>query len=98
MLSLFTDDAVYIEPFSGSPVMHEGKDAIRAAMVAGWEYPLPDFRIEVGQVDVDGEQVRAAWTCFSPGLPGGMGSGVNLLTLRGDRITRLETQVVQPAS
>ena len=94
MMALFTEDAVYVEPFSGAPRTHEGKPAIRRAMVEGWKTPLPDMRLEVDRVDVDGEVVRAQWTCISPALPGGKGRGENTFTLREGRITRLETRLL----
>lgn len=96
MLALFWEDAVYVEPFSGAVRTHAGKDAIRAALREGWKTPLPDLRIEIDAVDVDGDVVRARWTCYSPALPGGAGSGENVFTLRGDRIMRLETRFLEP--
>lgn len=93
MMALFHEDAVYIEPFSGAPRRHEGKDAIRTAMRAGWEYPLPDMRIDVDRFDVSAESVVVEWTCHSPGLPGGKGSGTNHFQLRDGLIASLETRV-----
>ena len=93
MMALFADDAVYVEPFSGTPVTHEGKDAIRATMRRGWQYPMRDMTITVDRVEVSGETVTAAWTCRSPDLPGGAGRGTNRFTLRAGKIVRLETTV-----
>jgi len=92
MMSLFADDATYVEPFTGALRTHRGRDAIRKTMQAGWETPVPDMRIEVDRVEVDGATVRARWTCYSPGLPGGKGSGENVFTLRDGKIERLETR------
>ncbi|MBL8916372.1 MAG: nuclear transport factor 2 family protein [Archangium sp.] len=97
MLALFTDDAVYVEPFSGVVQTHRGVVAIRAAMSSGWERPLPEMRLTVDRVDLDGATVRAEWTCRSPALPGGAGRGVNVFTLVGGRIARLETTLVGAA-
>lgn len=91
LMALFADDAVYVEPFSGRPVTHHGKPAIRAAMAPGWERPLPDMSLSVDRVDLDGDVVRAEWTCRSPALPGGVGRGLNHFTLKNGRIVRLET-------
>ncbi len=95
MMALFREDAVYVEPFSGTPRRHEGKEAIRAAMRAGWEYPLPDMRIEVDRFDVSAQTVLVEWTCHSPGLPGGKGAGTNQFQLRGGLIALLETRFRQ---
>jgi ketosteroid isomerase-like protein len=94
MMSLFTDDAEYVEPFSGKPSRHLGKPAIRKAMQMGWERPLPDMTISIDRLDLDGDDVRAEWTCRSPALPGGSGRGVNQYRLRDGRIARLETTLL----
>lgn len=91
MMALFTDDAVYVEPFSGSPTTHAGKNAILAVMRQSWAHPLPDVRIEVDRLHVDGDTVTADWTCLSPALPNGRGRGTNVFTLRAGRIARLVT-------
>ncbi len=91
MLALFTEDAEYVEPFSGVEMRHQGRAAIRAAMQPGWSQPLPAMTITVDRVDVDGNEVRVEWTCRSPALPGGQGRGVNQFTLRDGRIARLVT-------
>lgn len=93
MLALFTDDAVYVEPFSGRPVAHEGKPAVRAALQQGWRTPLPDMTLSVDEVEVAGPLLSVRWTCRSPALPGGQGQGVNLFTLRDGLIARLETRI-----
>ncbi|MFN8526387.1 MAG: nuclear transport factor 2 family protein [Chloroflexota bacterium] len=92
MMSLFSDDAVYVEPFTGQPATHAGKAEIRAVFEAGWQNPLPDMRINVDWVELKGDTVEAGWTCFSPALPNGSGSGVNWFTIRDGLIVRLETQ------
>jgi hypothetical protein len=94
MMSLFADDAEYVEPFSGKPVRHVGKLAIRKATQLGWERPLPDMTISIDRLDLDGDEVRAEWTYRSPALPGGSGRGVNQYRLRDGRIVRLETTLV----
>jgi uncharacterized protein (TIGR02246 family) len=91
MASLFAEDAEYVEPFSGRSRTHRGRDAILAAMRAGWEKPLPNMRIEVDHVAITGDVVTARWTCHSPAIPGGKGQGQNVFTLRDGLIVRLET-------
>lgn len=91
MMALFADDAVYIEPFTGRPVEHRGKEAIRRVMRQGWARPLPEMRIAVDHLAIDGNRVVAQWTCFSSGLPGGRGRGTNTFTIQDGRIVRLET-------
>ncbi len=94
MMALFTEDAVYVEPFSGRVLTHTGKRAIHEAMSQGWRHPLPDARIEVDRVEVDGSEVTCVWTCHSAALPGGRGRGENRFTLEDGRIARLETRIL----
>ncbi len=96
MMSLFHEDATYIEPFSGAPRQHDGKAAIRAAMRQGWANPLPDMRIDVDRFDATPEALVVYWTCHSPGLPGGQGSGINSFRVRDGLIASLETRLVWP--
>jgi ketosteroid isomerase-like protein len=92
MMALFAEDAVYVEPFSGTVREHRGRPAVHAAMRDGWRTPLPEMRIEVDTIAVDGDTVRAQWTCYSPAIPGGKGRGENVFTLRDGLIVRLETR------
>ena len=96
MMALFHDDAVYIEPFTGKVRTHNGKIEIRTCMRDGWKYPQPDMRIEIDQLIVEGHEVFAQWTCYSPGLPGGFGKGENRFTLKDGLISRLETKILGP--
>lgn len=97
MAALFADDAVYVEPFSGlanksfAPTTHTGLAAVRAALRASLAQPLPEQRIVIDRVEVDGDVLTAWWTCFSPALPGGQGRGKNIFTFHVGRIARLET-------
>jgi ketosteroid isomerase-like protein len=93
LMALFHDDAEYIEPFTGTPTRHVGKAAIRDAMAAGWKYPLPDMRIAVDRFDARPDSLVVDWTCHSPGLPNGKGSGTNVFVLRDGLIISLETKV-----
>ncbi|WP_421726294.1 nuclear transport factor 2 family protein [Bauldia sp.] len=91
LAACFTSDAVYEEPFTGTPRRHEGKDAIMKAMALGWEMPMVDTRIRIDRAaTVDGE-VHIAWTCFSPSIPGGKGSGLNRYRIEDGLIESLIT-------
>jgi len=95
MLSLFTDDAVFVEPFSGPPQTHTGKAAIRQSFRDQWKNPLPDLKLVLDRVDFDGRQVRAEWTCTSPVFESPM-RGYDLFTLDGaGKIKRLEIIVTE---
>jgi ketosteroid isomerase-like protein len=92
MVSLFHDDAVFIEPFSGRPVTHTGREAIRESFRQQTEHPLPDMRLTLDRVDAEGAAVRAQWTCTSAAFPAPM-QGHDLFTIRGGKIARLEIVV-----
>lgn len=93
LLALFTDDAVYVEPFSGESRTHEGKDQIRACLRASWDNTPPDLTLRVNRVDVDGERVSADWTCESPAFDAPV-RGRDEYVLRDGRIARLEVRFV----
>lgn len=95
MMSLFADDAVLIEPFSGQSRTHAGTQAIRQSFRNQWNDPPPDLRLVLDRVDLDGAQVRAEWTCTSPVFPSPMrGYDLFLLDAAG-RIKRLEIVVTE---
>jgi SnoaL-like domain len=89
--AVFTEDAVYIEPFSGTVMRHEGRPDVIAAIAKGWESPLPDVHIRIDHVAARAADILLSWTCFSPALPGGQGLGTNRYIMREDRIALLET-------
>lgn len=89
--SAFADDAVYEEPFTGQMRTHEGRAEIMQAMAMGWEQPLVDMTISVDKAEVRGEEIFVDWTCRSPSLPGGQGSGQNLFVMQDGKIQRLVT-------
>jgi len=91
MMALFSDDAVYVEPFGGVVRTHRGKAAVRRAMHDGWRAPLSEMRIQVDRIQMRDDEIVADWTCFSPALPDGEGSGRNVFTIRDGLIVRLET-------
>jgi ketosteroid isomerase-like protein len=92
LVGLFAEDAVYIEPFGGDQAPHVGTAQIRAWLRASWDMAPPELRLRVDRVHVEGDQVRADWTCTSPALPEPL-RGVDRYTIRGGRIARLETRL-----
>jgi len=92
MMELFTDDAVYDEPFSGlAPA--SGREAIRQRLRLGWETPLPDLELDVIGVEVRGSTATSLWECRSPGLPGPV-RGEDRYEFTDGRINRLEVHFV----
>lgn len=90
MMSLFADDAVLIEPFSGKPQTHDGFEAVREAFRDSWkEESPPDMKLVLDRADRDGELVRADWTCTSSVFPAPM-KGYDLFTIQAGKIVRLE--------
>ncbi len=94
LLGLFTDDAVYVEPFSGQPTAHSGRAEIRAFFQHAFDTDLRGARLTLDRLDIDGERLRSEWTCEIPVFPAPM-RGFDLLTLREGHIARLETTVTE---
>ncbi len=92
MMALFDNNAVFTEPFSGQPQTHTGSDAIRSSFKEMWANPAPDLKLIVDRVDLDGDQIRAEWTCTSPVFPSPM-KGHDLFTITDGKIMRLEVIV-----
>ncbi len=96
-MSLFADHAVLIEPFAGKPQTHIGTAAIRQSFQDQWKNPPPDLTLVLDRVDLDGQQVRADWTCTSPVFPVPM-QEYDLFTLdSAGRIVRLEIVLIETA-
>ena len=93
MDGLFTEDAIYSEPFSkgGAPTAHEGRDAIVDWLAASFEQGNKGVTITLDRLDVDGESMLAEWTCVGPMLPGPM-KGHDRYRLRDGQIASLETR------
>ena len=91
LFSLFADDAVYVEPFSGTERTHRGRAQIEACFAGSWKETPPDLGLSVNRVDVDGDVVRSEWTCTSPAFETPV-RGVDLCTVNAGRITRLEVR------
>ncbi len=97
MMALFADDAVYIEPFSGSDDPAVGKDAVLARLRQGWEAPLPDLELDVHTIEITGTAATATWECRSPALPGPV-PGVDRYEFDSSGlIARLEVTITPPA-
>lgn len=93
IIDLFADDAVYVEPFSGAPVKHVGKDDIRRSFVDSQKHVPPDMTLTLDQVDVEPDRIRSSWTCTSPAFAKPM-RGQDLWTIREGKIYRLETSLL----
>lgn len=93
LFELFADDAVYVEPFSGTMCTHSGRAAIEAYLTESWNNSPPDLEVEVERMDVDGEQVVSDWTCTSPAFPAPV-KGRDRCWVRGGSIARLEVELL----
>ena len=96
LFALFADDAVYVEPFSGQRLTHEGRSAIEAYLAASWDNAPPEMTLDVDRVDVDGEVVVSEWTCRSPAFPAPV-RGRDRCVVREGRIQRLEVDLLESA-
>jgi uncharacterized protein (TIGR02246 family) len=94
LLSLFTEDAVLVEPFTGRVQTHTGKAAIRANVQEMAKTRVPDLTLKLDRIDLDGDRLRAEWTCTSAMMPAPM-RGYDLVTVRDGRIGRLEIVVTE---
>jgi len=90
LIELFTEDAVYVEPFSGQPTAHRGRAEIQAFFAYALSHHLQGAKLTLDRLDLDGERLRCQWTCQVPLLPGPL-RGQDRLRLRDGRIARLET-------
>jgi ketosteroid isomerase-like protein len=89
MMALFAPDATFIEPFSGQAIAHSGRNAIRESFRQQTAHPMPDMKLTLDRVDLDGSIVKANWTCTSSAFPAPM-RGHDLFTIQNGQITRLE--------
>lgn len=94
MLALFTDDAVYDEPFSGEVEPAVGIDAVRERLRSGWVAPPPDMELEVLSVDVEGDRAISRWECRSP-VFGSPVQGSDTYEFRDGRIAVLRVTIDQ---
>jgi len=93
LVALFAEDAVYVEPFSGGE--HVGRDAIRAWLRGSWAGRPPGIRITVERLEVVEHVVEAHWVCESDAFAR-PARGRDRFTIRDRRITRLETELLEP--
>ena len=94
LVSLFDNDAEYIESFSGERTTHRGLDAIRAWVRDSWPHQPPDIVLTIERLDVDRGEVRAEWTCHSSAFET-PSRGRDTYLIRNGRIQRLETAVLR---
>jgi len=91
LAEMFTDDAEYVEPFSGQNTPHKGPQAIAAAFQASRSDAFDDAVITLGGVSVQDGVITVQWTCISQAIPGGQGSGENQFHIRDGKIAKLIT-------
>ncbi|WP_159087105.1 nuclear transport factor 2 family protein [Loktanella sp. Alg231-35] len=88
---MFSDDAIYEEPFSGQSGPHRGPKAIAAAFDSSRTEAFNDAVITLGDVTVQDAVITVSWTCISEAIPGGRGSGKNEFQIRDGQICSLKT-------
>jgi hypothetical protein len=94
MMTLFADQANVTEPFSGQPVTHRGKEAIRAWFKQAMATMPPDVNLKMDRIDLDGDCVKADWTCTSPVFPTPM-KGYDKYLIRDGKIHEAEFVVTE---
>jgi ketosteroid isomerase-like protein len=93
LIALFADDAVYVEPFDAAE--HIGREAIRDWVRGSWAQRPPAMRLTVERVDVVGHVVEACWVCESEAFAR-PARGRDRFTIRKGRISRLESELLEP--
>lgn len=93
LFALFDDEAVYTEPFTGTPRTHTGRSAIEHCLRTSWQTAPPDMTLTVDRIDVNGATVTTRWTCASPAFPQPM-QGEDRCTVRAGRIVSLAVRFV----
>ncbi len=94
MRELFADDAVVIEPFSGQPRTHRGKKDIMAWFLEAVAEMPPDMTLKLDRLDMDGDRVRAEWTCMASVFPTPM-RGYDLYKIVRGKIEHAEFVVTE---
>lgn len=94
LMALFADDAVLTEPFHGEPKTHRGTEAIRKSFHCIWEDPVPDVKLEVNRIDLDGDSLRAEWTCTAPAFSSPI-RGHDFFKIRDGKIVQLDVIVTE---
>ena len=96
MAELFTEDAVYLEPFSGGDGqsrIHVGNRIIAEFFRESVRHRPADMVVTMNRLDVDGTCLRAEWTCTASEFAEPM-RGVDVYLMRGGKIARLETSLL----
>ena len=94
VVDLFAEEAVYVEPFSGEPKRHVGRDAIGQSLIESQENAPPDMTLTLDKVDVETGRIRSVWTCTSPAFVHPM-RGQDVWTIRAGKNLRLETSFLE---
>lgn len=69
LMSLFAEDATYVEPFSGNSEPAVGHEQIRDRLRAGWDNPLPDLELDVLTMEIVASHAKSSWECRSSAFP-----------------------------
>jgi hypothetical protein len=93
--TLFAEDAIYHEPFSGQTEPHKGRAAIIKAFDDSRTDAFDDAVITLSDVKVDQDTITIGWTCISQAIPGGQGSGTNVFEMADGKIASLKTTLDQ---
>lgn len=97
LFALFAEDALYIEPFSGTRRTHRGRPAIEHCLRTSWQTAPPDMTLTVDRIDVDEATVTTRWTCRSPVFPHPM-RGEDRCRVVAGRIVELDVRFLPEAS
>lgn len=92
LLALFTDDAIYDEPFSGLNTPARGRDEVRTRLSSGWQTPLPDLRLDVISVTIEGSTATSRWECRSSAFPAPV-RGTDHYVFVGGKIAQLRVTI-----
>lgn len=95
LISLFTDDAVYLEPFTPGGGRHVGREQIGKWLADSQRHAPPSLALTIDRVDAREDEVDVTWTCTSPAFSQ-PSRGSDRFTLREGKIARLETTLTQP--
>ncbi len=94
MATLFADNATLTEPFSGEVRSHKGKSDIMAWFRSAVAEMPEDMAIKMNRLDLDGDRVRADWTCTSSVFPTPM-KGSDYYRFAGGLISEAEFVVTE---
>ena len=94
MMTLYADNAVVTEPFSGQPRTHKGKEAIRKWFLESVKEMPEDMMIKMDRIDMDAGKVRAEWTCTSQVFPTPM-RGYDLYGIKNGKIESADFVVTE---